>query len=364
MKIAFAAAMLCGVLCGSAWAGEVPRVADTLPVLTRETLAGLDAETHLAAVALSDDDSPVTVRLAEGPRPVVLVLMALTAVEWRLEGALPRLKAVVVADQNDSRSLLTGLPEVIPAYRTDPRLSRRHDRKRECSAAAPRSPGGQCLDPAVHVTTEQIAAAAAAVTGYSDGFASLAVGWRSRGLDVPGRPGVGMSLGDARDHLATQAAAVPDPRLAGWRDRLAALGNHPGLTLGKGSGQELHMVEAGPCLAGQACSPQQKIIVPPTGRPIVLALRSNRDLAWSVETEYGARLAGIALLGGTAPLGLQAPADLPVTVLLDGLAPGPNPIAALMDEPERNRQGRRQRDGGGWERLERYLATGQPVALR
>lgn len=359
MKIALAAAVLCGILYSSAWAGEVPRVADTLPVLTRETLARLDAERHLAAVALSEDDAPVTVRVAEGPRPVVLVLMALTAVEWRLEGALPRLKAVVVVDHYDSRSLLAGLPEGIVAYRTDPRFSMRHTRQRECSAAAPRSPGGQCLDPAFHITAEQITAAAVAVTGDPDGFASLAVGSRSRRLDVPGRAGVGMSLGEARDLLATS-----DPRLAGWRDRLAALGNHPGLTLGKGGGQELHMVEAGPCLAGQTCSPQQKIIVPPTGRPIVLALRANRDLTWSVETEYGAQLAGIALLGGTAPLGLQAPADLPVTVLLDDLVPGPNPIAALMDQPERDRQGRRQRNGGGWERLERYLANGQPVTLR
>jgi hypothetical protein len=199
------------------------------------------------------------------------------------------------------------------------------------------------------------------LTGNGDGFASVSVGWRSRTLAVPGRTEAALSLDAARTLLAQKQAEQPEDKAPALiRERLARLGDHPALALAKGDGRELHVVEVGPCLAGRRCDSRQRIIVPPTGRPIVLALRASRDMEWTVETEYGAQLAGIALLGSVAPLGLSAPERVPVAVLLDEVRLGADPIVSLLEQPP----GRHKDKTGGWERLDRYLAAGQPITLR
>jgi hypothetical protein len=348
-------ALLC-VLAGSVQAADpastvpVSRRVEALPEIGTDRLAGL-GEVHFAGVALSDDDAPIVVTVAEGESPIVLALMSLSTVEWRFTGAVDRLRAVVVVRPHTvGRSLLTGLPDSVPAFR--PSLELRHNEWRQnCPATAPRSPGGQCLDPAFRIDGESIGGAALTMTGKRDGFSSLSVRWRSRALAVPGRPDVARSVGEAR-------ALLGEPALSVLRDRLGGLGNPPVLSVAHGVGRELHVVDAAPCSIGLDCPSHQAVTVPPTGQPLVLALRASRDVNWRVEVEYGARLAGILLLGETAPLSLQAPAEVPVAVLLDALSEGTHPILHLLEPSQR------ERDLRGWERLERYPATGHPITLR
>ena len=354
-------ALACLLSVGAAHAGDMTMVAEKLPPLPKGHAASMDAEFHFAAVAMSDDDAPVTVRLADGPRPVVLVLMSLTSVEWRFSGARERLRAVVVVgDGVAGRSLLAELPEGVAAYRLSQDLSE-GQRRADWSEGAPITKGGQRLDPSFRISARDVAAAGVAATGYSDGFASLSIGWRSRVLDVPGRNKAEISVRELHDIVA-DIAAHPEARgVSPLRDRLAKLGDAPGLVWRGATHHELHSVHLEACAASQPSPQQQHVLVPPTGRPIILALHTDCDMEWVVEVEYGAQLTGVVLLGTIVPLRLTLPADVPVTLAVNDLVPGANDWAALADPGENGAWQRLQR---GRLHLEQYRVTGKALTLR
>ena len=353
-------AALLGLSAVAAQADERRVVTGSLPSLTYSGLPPFTAEAHLAGVALSEDDAPVTVRIADGATPIVLVLQSLSEVEWQVTGAVGRLQAVVVINQNPGhRSLLSGVPESVPLHQPDRHSYMRAAlRDRPCPPTAALSPGGQCLDPDLRLRREHLGSVPLI---SRTGVVSHNIAWRTRHLDVPGRPEATLSLDEARN-LATQLMTQqPANRpLSLLAERLRRLGDHPALTLGSGGGHELHLVDVGPCLPQRPCEKRQRVVIPPSGRPIILALRGNRDLEWLVEPDYGARLAGIVLMGDTLPVGLSAPAEVPVAVLTEDLTLGRDPIRRVADPSPGARPG----DIGAWERFERYYGDGRPVTLR
>ena len=353
-------AFVLGLSVTAAQAGERRVVTGALPELDYSGLPPFAAEAHLAGVALSEDDAPVTVRIAEGQTPMVLVLQSLSPVDWRLSGAVQRLQAVVVINQNpDHSSLLSGVPEGVPLYQPSRHSYRRAPlRDRPCPLTAPISPGGQCLDPDLRIRPEHLDSVPLL---SATGVVSLSTAWRTRFLEVPGRREAALSLAEARDLVAQRKTQQPDNKpLSALAERLPRLGDHPGLTVGSGGGHELHLVDVGPCLANRPCEKQQRIAIPPSGRPIILALRGNRDLEWLVEPDYGARLAGIVLMGDTISATLHAPPEVPVAVLTEDLALGRDSIRRVVNPSAGARAG----DIGAWERFERYLGDGRPVTLR
>jgi hypothetical protein len=358
-RLGISLAIVLALCAATARAGERRVVTGALPELRDTGLPPFTAEVHLAGVALSEDDAPVTVRIAEGTTPMVLVLQSLSEVDWRLSGAVQRLQAVMVINQDPShRSVLSGVPEGIPLYQPSNSYRRAPLGHWPCPPTAPVSAGGQCLDPALRIRQEHLDS----VPWLSPtGVVSYNLAWRTRHLEVPGRREAALSLAEARDLVAQLQTQQPGRKpLSVLAERLARLGDHPGLAVGSGGGHELHLVDVGPCLANRPCERQQRVAIAPSGRPIILALRGNRDLEWLVEPDYGARLAGVVLMGDTLPVALHAPPEVPVAVLTKDLALGRDSLRRVITPSADTRPD----DIGAWERFERYLGDGRPVTLR